>query len=89
MVYVDVTMRNDWSSALYSLTVPTNKTDFFYPSISGSFVFSELLKNKKVLSFGKIRGGWTKFQNDPAAYRTSTLPSVGPSFGSSAYLCSA
>ena len=82
MLYVDVTMRNDWSSALYSPTVPSNKTDFFYPSVSGSFVFSELLKNKKVLSFGKIRGGWTKFQNDPSAYRTQTLPGVGPSFGS-------
>jgi TonB-linked SusC/RagA family outer membrane protein len=82
MVYVDVTMRNDWSSSLYSPLVPENKVSFFYPSVSGSFVFSELIKNKKVLSFGKIRGGWSKSQNDPQAYKTYTQPSVGPSFGS-------
>ncbi|MBS1595520.1 MAG: SusC/RagA family TonB-linked outer membrane protein [Bacteroidetes bacterium] len=82
LVYIDVTMRNDWASSLYSPTVPTNKMSFFYPSVSGSFVFSELLKSKKVLSFGKIRGGWTVAQNDPSPYKTSTLPGVGPSFGS-------
>lgn len=81
MLYVDVTMRNDWSSALYSPTAPSNKVDYFYPSVSGSWVFSELLKNKKVLSYGKVRGGWTVFQNDPSPFKTQTLPAVGPSFG--------
>ena len=53
-IYLDVTGRNDWSSAL-----GRGNWSYFYPSGSISFVFSELLKNtaiNKVLSFGKIRG---------------------------------
>lgn len=49
MVFLDVTGRNDWSS-----TLPVNNRSYFYPSISGSFIFTELMKNKDVLSYWKI-----------------------------------
>lgn len=82
LIYVDVTARNDWSSALYAPTNVSNNVSFFYPSVTGSFVFSELIKKKKVLSFGKIRGGWAKVGNDTDPYRTQTRTAIGSTFGS-------
>lgn len=52
MVYVTATGRNDKVSNL----ARGNRT-FFYPSVGGSFVFTELLQSD-VISFGKIRAGW-------------------------------
>jgi TonB-linked SusC/RagA family outer membrane protein len=79
MLYLDLTARNDWSS-----TLPVKYSSYFYPSASLSFVFSELLKKKNILSFGKIRGGWAMVGNDTDPYRVQTRLSAGQSFGSSA-----
>jgi TonB-linked SusC/RagA family outer membrane protein len=69
-LFLDVTGRNDWSSSLG----PENWS-FFYPSVSGSFVFSDFLKipAKSVLSFGKIRASYAKVGKDtnPYALRSS------------------
>lgn len=82
MLFIDITVRNDWSSALYSPTFPSEKNQsYFYPSVAGSFVFSELVKHNKVLSFGKIRGGWAEVGNDPKPYATTTLQEASQSFG--------
>ena len=51
-LYLGVTGRNDWYS-----TLAPGKTNYFYPSISGSFVFSELLK-AEWLNLGKLRVGY-------------------------------
>ncbi len=69
MVYVTVTARNDWSS-----TLPKNERSFFYPGVTGSFIFSELLKNewKDIITFGKVRASWGKTGNDADVYMTST-----------------
>lgn len=63
MLYLDVTARNDWSSTI-------NPHNFFYPSATVSFVFSELdaLKDNKYLSFGKVRLGLAKSGNDTDPY---------------------
>lgn len=63
LLYVDVTGRNDWSS-----TLPVDNNSYFYPSVSGSFVFSELFPDNNVLNFGKIRGGWGEVRNDTNPY---------------------
>jgi TonB-linked SusC/RagA family outer membrane protein len=55
MIYLNFTGRTDWFSVLN----PMNNSKF-YPSISGSFVFSELLKDQKWLSYGKLRGSWAQ-----------------------------
>lgn len=68
-LYVDVTGRNDWSSALATPT-STKNTSFFYPSVSGSFVFSELIKIPKV-SFGKLRLSYAQIGNDTDPYQTA------------------
>jgi TonB-linked SusC/RagA family outer membrane protein len=50
LLYLDLTGRNDWSS-----TLAAKHNSFFYPSASASFVFSELIRPDKILSFGKTR----------------------------------
>ncbi len=67
LAYLTVTGRNDWSS-----TLPKENRSYFYPSVSGSFVFTELMPQKDILSFGKIRGSWARVGKDAAAYVTNT-----------------
>ncbi|MET0634638.1 MAG: SusC/RagA family TonB-linked outer membrane protein [Chitinophagaceae bacterium] len=52
-LYLSASGRNDWFSTL----APSKDLDIFYPSISGSFVFSEFLRTPW-LGFGKLRMGW-------------------------------
>ena len=65
IAYITVTGRNDWSS-----TLPANSRSYFYPSVSGSFVFTELLPKNGILSFGKIRGSWAQVGKDANVYAT-------------------
>lgn len=67
MVYLTATARNDWSS-----TVPIADQSYFYPSLSGSFVFTELLHDIPVLSFGKLRASWAQVGKDASPYATNT-----------------
>lgn len=55
MFYLNFTGRNDWFSTLN----PAN-SDVFYPSVSGSFIFSELLADQTWLSYGKLRAAWAQ-----------------------------
>lgn len=67
MVYVDVTGRNDWSSALAG-TKYKNK-GFFYPSVGISGILTELLPIKSnVLSFLKARFSYSEVGNAPQRY---------------------
>ena len=67
IAYLTVTGRNDWSS-----TLPIQNRSYFYPSVSGSFVFTELLPHSNILSFGKIRSSWAQVGKDANAYATNT-----------------
>ena len=67
IAYITVTGRNDWTS-----TLPLDNRSYFYPSVSGSLVFSELLNKNSVLSFGKIRASWAQVGKDTAPYVTNT-----------------
>ncbi|MGN6298485.1 MAG: SusC/RagA family TonB-linked outer membrane protein [Ginsengibacter sp.] len=67
LIYLTATGRNDWSS-----TLPTSNRSYFYPSLSGSFVFTQLLHNNSFLSFGKIRGSWAQVGKDANPYATLT-----------------
>ena len=63
--FLDVTGRNDWSS-----TLPDGNNSFFYPSVSGSVVFSDAFPNlPSALSFGKVRASWARVGNDTDPYR--------------------
>ena len=50
MIILDATARVDKSS-----TLPSDNNTYFYPSISGGFIFSKLLTNVSWLNFGKVR----------------------------------
>ena len=63
MLYLEATGRNDWFS--------TVTEDVFYPSLTGSFVFSQVFK-PSWLSFGKVRAGWAKVGNDTNPYNIET-----------------
>ena len=67
IAYVTVTGRNDWSS-----TLPIDSRSYFYPSVGGAFIFSELMDDDSVLSFGKLRGSWAKVGKDAPAYALTT-----------------
>ena len=69
--FIDASIRNDNSSAL-----PKDNNSYWYPSISGSFAFSELVKWKP-LSFGKIRLSYAQAGSDLSPYQTSRVFSVG------------
>lgn len=65
--YLTVTGRNDWTS-----TLPIDNRSYFYPSVSGSLIFTELLPKSDILSFGKVRASWARVGKDAAAYVTNT-----------------
>ena len=68
-LYVDGTARSDWFSTIASSASPNNKLNIIYPSVSGSFVFSELWK-PKWMDFGKLRVGWANVGGATNPYLT-------------------
>ena len=68
-LFLDVTGRNDWSSAL-----GRDNYSFFYPSVSTSFVFTDAFRvfPEDILSFGKVRLSWAQVGNDSDPYLTRT-----------------
>ncbi|MXV14358.1 SusC/RagA family TonB-linked outer membrane protein [Hufsiella ginkgonis] len=63
MLFLDVNVRNDWSSSL-----PNDANSYLYGGVSTSFVFTELMKNKDILSFGKIFASVGRVGSDIGAY---------------------
>jgi len=70
-LFLDVTARNDWASALSY----TQSDSFFYPSVGLSDVLSSMLKLPDWISFSKIRASYTdvgnsipSFVSTPAQY---------------------
>jgi len=68
--YLDITGRNDWSSALAS-PVSAENSSFFYPSVSGSFILSKVLELPEAVSFAKVRASWAQVGNDTNPYQTA------------------
>lgn len=63
MAYVDVTARNDWSS-----TLPAESRSYFYPSVAGSFILTEVLPKMRGVDLLKVRGSWTRTKMDLGVY---------------------
>lgn len=53
--YLSVTGRNDWVS-----TLPISNNSFFYPSVAGSLVVSDLVTMPSVISYLKLRSSWSR-----------------------------
>lgn len=77
IAFLTATGRNDWSS-----TLPVENRSYFYPSLSGSFVFTELLHKNDILTFGKVRASWAQVGKDANAYATNTYVNPPYTIGS-------
>ncbi|HEY9515515.1 MAG TPA: SusC/RagA family TonB-linked outer membrane protein [Gemmatimonadaceae bacterium] len=79
-LFMDVTGRNDWSS-----TLPAANNSYFYPSVSGSLVFTDAFPSANLgglLSYGKLRGSWAQVGDDAAPYQLAVTYSASTPFGS-------
>ena len=70
--YLEGTLRGDKSS-----TLPINNNVYVYPSISGSIVFSEFFKNKRIINYGKFRASWAKVGSDTDPYQLALNYTTG------------
>ncbi|MBQ8888087.1 MAG: SusC/RagA family TonB-linked outer membrane protein [Bacteroidaceae bacterium] len=70
LLYLTFSARNDWSS-----TLPKENRSFFYPGVTASFIFSELLpkETKDIITFGKVRAAWGKTGNDASPYQINAV----------------
>jgi len=75
-LFVDITGRNDWSSALV-YTNGTGNFSYFYPSVSSSWIFSETFKLPAWVSLGKTRLSWAQVGNDTSPYFINNGYSIG------------
>lgn len=77
MVFLDMTLRNDWSS-----TLPQGSNSYMYPSVTGSVILSEMepFANLDWLSFAKVRGSWAQVGSDTDPYQTSITYATYDSF---------
>ncbi len=69
-VFLELTGRNDWSSALLRNGRPRA---YFYPSASTSIIFSDWIKNAEWLNFGKLRAGIAQVGNDTDPFALFTV----------------
>lgn len=73
--YLEGTVRSDRSS-----TLPSSNNTYIYPSVSGSIVFTNFIKNsniKNVFSFGKVRASWAKVGSDTDPYQLALNYATG------------
>ncbi|MBS1654031.1 MAG: SusC/RagA family TonB-linked outer membrane protein [Bacteroidetes bacterium] len=72
LVYVEATGRNDWSS-----TLSATQRSYFYPSLSGSFILSELMPGTKSwLDLWKLRSSYTIAKNIPGIYAINSTYTI-------------
>ena len=72
ILYLDATLRNDITSTLH----PDNRS-YYYPSVSGSFIFSNLMGWLPWMSFGKLRASWAQVGGDTDPYKLNLLYGTG------------
>lgn len=77
LLFLDVTGRNDWSSTL----VAKNRS-FFYPSLAGSAILSDMIELPAYVNLIKLRASWAQVGNDTDPYKTSVYYTSGKFSGS-------
>ncbi len=86
LLYLTLSGRQDYDSRLGNpVDFKVEDTGFFYPSVSTSFVFSELFNSTSLLSLGKIRLSYAQVGGPPPSpYSTQSVfvsPSIGDGWG--------
>ncbi len=84
-LFLSVTGRNDWFSALTPATVAkgqTVKNSIFYPSVGMSFVISDALRLPSAINYAKIRASWAQAGGDTDPYKLSLTYGLSGANGS-------
>ncbi|MCG8319142.1 MAG: SusC/RagA family TonB-linked outer membrane protein [Cytophagales bacterium] len=76
ILYLDATIRSDWDS-----TLPESDNAYVYPSVSGSFIFSELIDSQDILSFGKARVSYASVGGELNPYDLFPAYELGNPYG--------
>jgi iron complex outermembrane receptor protein len=63
-------------------TLPPGANSYFYPSVNGSFVFSDVFTLPYFISHGKLRGSWGMVGNHPEMYQASVAYGIGTVYAS-------
>ena len=81
MLYLTLTGRNDWFSAL-SYKGKSSKNNIFYPSVGAGFIVSEAVKLPEWIPFLKVRGSWSQSGGGVGPYQLGLTYGYIPSIGS-------
>lgn len=82
MIYLTLTGRNDWASALAN----TQSSSFFYPSIGLSGVVSEMATLPQFISYLKVRGSYSSVGSAiPRNLSIATYPKESVYWGTNTY----
>ncbi|WP_343536648.1 SusC/RagA family TonB-linked outer membrane protein [Sphingobacterium thalpophilum] len=74
ILFLTLTGRNEWST-----TFGRNAKGFFYPKADIAYIFSDLFKESKVVSYGKVRLAYSNVGISPSVYSDRayyTVPNV-------------
>ena len=77
LLTLDATLRRDVSS-----TLPKGNNAYYYPAVSGNFLFSRLLPGLPWLSYGKLRANYAEVGGDAPVYSTQNTYAAGTPFNS-------
>jgi TonB-linked SusC/RagA family outer membrane protein len=73
-LFLNLTARNDWFS-----TLNPKSNSYLYPSINGSFIFSDIITSKPSwLNYGKIRAAYAEVGGDTDPYTNALYYSINP-----------
>lgn len=74
-LFITATARNDWFS-----TLNIHSNSYLYPSVSGSFVWTELVKEGAIpwLNYAKVRVAYAEVGGDTDPYANSLYYSLNP-----------
>ena len=75
LLFLEVTGRNDWTSALVYADGHGNYS-YFYPSFSASWLLHETFSLPKAISFFKLRASIAQVGNDTSPYTINTAYTV-------------
>ena len=76
-LFLDLAGRNDWASTL----ALTGNQSYFYPSVGGSAVISQMLELPQAISLLKVRASFSQTANEVPYNRVLPLSSIGGAGG--------
>ncbi|MVT09852.1 SusC/RagA family TonB-linked outer membrane protein [Chitinophaga tropicalis] len=65
-LFMEATARQEYSS-----TLPSKNNSYFYPSVNGSFVFTEAFRMPRIFSYGKVRASYGLVGNAPPPFESN------------------